>query len=266
MSNSNMTGAAAPTFLDLRNTLPDELKLEILKYTVPSGESYCDVNFQVLNFLVSYSEPALALKYHVVPLLSLSCPSIKPLVIEAFYSQNSFFLMQSEFDLTGFYYPARSVNRYNRAISIWICYNDRWPIEFLSRIAKGELGFARLRSVKIVMSGGQYKVPADSFCEFLEWFGTITFSVGILKIEYRHDKHVKTAVDEQEMLVLDKLTIEGEESKVKSEVTRFYAHEEGSFMDVWPDREELGRHRVTKKVLEIGGRSRGGLIFRLDLS
>jgi hypothetical protein len=57
-----MATATAPTFLDLWNTLPDELKLEILKYTVPSGESYGVTDFWVLNFHHCHNAPNLALK------------------------------------------------------------------------------------------------------------------------------------------------------------------------------------------------------------
>jgi hypothetical protein len=250
-----MATATAPTFLDLWNSFPDDLKLEILKYTVPSRERYSDRSFDVLNFHLCHNAPNLALKYHVV--LLLSCPEIKPLVTEAFYAQNLFALQQEEFDVRGFFYPRRSVNHHIRAISIWIRYTDPWPIEFLSRIAKGQLGFARPRSLKIMMDGGQYKVSADSFREFLEWFGTVTFPVRRLEVVYYHNKRAET---EQEMLVLDKLIIDGEESKVKSEVTRYYERtygtygKEGSLVDVWPEREEHGRERMTKKVLLIAGR------------
>jgi hypothetical protein len=105
-----------------------------------------------------------------------------------------------------------------------------------------------------MMDGDQYKVSADSFREFLEWFGTVTFPVRRLEVVYYHDKRVET---EQEILVLDKLTINGEESKVKSEVTRYYERtygKEGSLVNVWPEREEHCLERITKKVLLIAGR------------
>jgi hypothetical protein len=108
-----------------------------------------------------------------------------------------------------------------------------------------------------MMDGGQYKVSADSFREFLEWFGTVTFPVRRLEVVYYHNKRVET---EREMLVLNKLTIKGEESTVKIEVTRYYKRgygtygKEGGLVDVWLEHEEYGCERITKKVLLIAGR------------
>jgi hypothetical protein len=79
----------------------------------------------------------------------------------------------------------------------------------------------------------------------------VTFPVRRLEVVYRHNKRVGT---EQEMLILNKLTIDGEEIKVKTEVTRYYERKEGSLVDVWPEWERYGRERITKKVLSIAGR------------
>jgi hypothetical protein len=173
--------STSTSFLRGWNTLPDEMKLHILKYTVPSDYTYYASHFQRDGGYRSYKALS-ALEKIVYPLLSID--EIKGLVLEAFYSQNTMAIkygvpddrveyqrllkspLARRFGLLAvkrvgshvgrvtMYLPPLPINNFVRHLKIYIACCDVQALDFLARLAEGKLGFKRLRSVHIVLQGG----------------------------------------------------------------------------------------------------------------
>jgi hypothetical protein len=72
------------TFLTGWRSLPDELKLHILRYVLPSGKTYTEYDFRSRKY---YREDPEDLKKLLYPLLSIE--QCKMMALEVLYSQNT---------------------------------------------------------------------------------------------------------------------------------------------------------------------------------
>jgi hypothetical protein len=241
MSNSTM--ATPPTFLSRWNTLSDELKLEILKYTVPLGKGHtdpCDNSYSCTDFalppdpqdiMLGLSLATLGIQWQppqptpvqlvLYPLLSI--PEIKGLVTEAFYTQNSFTIHQSfKYDEPAIRQPPATANAHIRGLHIRLCYINPLSFAFLCKLSTGGLGFAHLQSLEV-------EIVDDEVC--LDGVAGLEFPVKRLVVRYSHfERSGEEMVDEKEGEVLGKFTICG---MVKKTVVRWYDDKEEKTVGEW---------------------------------
>ena len=243
--------AATSRFLAGWNSLPDELKLHILKYTVPSGNYY-----QALDF--NNIEPRL--RRIVYPLMS--CPEIKGLVMEAFYGQNTLTIKHTPYVFIDpqddvIHYPPPAVSGHVRHLHLHLYQPGIRTFIIFFKIADGTLGFPHLHSIHIDIEGGppRYHQVKDwiasqvAFRNYLGAVGKVEFSARTLMVKYNHDG--SGLVDDMDLPVLEKFNLRAEGGKVQKKVVRYYFSEEESSVQAWPDEDLWWRSRVTKLTLSI---------------
>jgi hypothetical protein len=123
-----------PTFGDLFNKLPTELKLQIIRYIVDEtpAESH-----------ITYRTEMTKKKNNAILWLPTKC-DVYQIVKEVIYSQNKFFVNLAGIGATeAFRYPPKTVNCFIRRLEIAINVRRRdWRV--LQKIAEGKLGFETL--------------------------------------------------------------------------------------------------------------------------
>lgn len=173
-------------------TIPDEIKLGILKHY-----------FDLRNGLHSERYPVLK----QIRVDTVSCvPGIGRLIPEALYKNNTLVIKpsiivskiddQTSQDVSTIKYPPPHLNSYVKHLefrfrtviptSTISLYQSQ--IEWLKKLADGDLGFGRLKSIRIIFPGPRWKSsrgsPLDKFLAELETVGRIAFPVQKLDIEF----------------------------------------------------------------------------------
>lgn len=259
----------APSFINGWRTLPEELKLHILSLVVAPERSK--------RGLLSYHHIDEARYWNQHPFRGvfaslLSFPEIKPLVFEAFYTQNSFFLDYSstDYDIVHgnayMYLPSRRVQKFVRRINIRFSLLSRERLELLEKIASGTSRLENLVSLDIHLptpvrtwfSAIDYDdcILARKFRNYLRCIDDIWFESKCLRITYEHYP-TYTSVDKYETWLLDKLTLHPLMGPRETTWTRFIGvHDESGAqeriqeVDSWSTANTI-RHNTRWTVKEI---------------
>ncbi|KAL6709368.1 hypothetical protein ACN47E_001775 [Coniothyrium glycines] len=144
-----MMGAPEPSNFATRwHGLPSELKLHILSYIIPVGRVYRAISFSKrLDRKLFLKAHGCDLDFDALVFPLLTCPGIAALVKEIFYGQNIMLIRNIP---VGRYlrYPPRTVNGFVKHVNIVLDYKTR-SLDFLRKLAGGELGMQGLRDVTI---------------------------------------------------------------------------------------------------------------------
>ncbi|KAF9690898.1 hypothetical protein EKO04_011067 [Ascochyta lentis] len=221
-------GSENPSFLDNWRTLPEELKLLILEYTVTLSPpyqarliSYYHINdHRYWNFT--------AFRERVVPLLSLlSVPEIKPLVQEAFYTQHSFRLdynrkwNTNSQPLTSFVHLSpHSVRRYVRRLHILASGIEKRMFELLEKVPSSLCGLPNLEFLEI--SFRRLWSSDDVSRGYLDSMEPLGFAVKCLRIAFQHYPMSSSgSADVFETAMLENFTLGAGMRDVDARWTRF---------------------------------------------
>lgn len=151
------TSLATKTFADRWESLPDELKLEILSYILAKDIVYVD------SFCWRHIQRGSPLRSWIFLPHQLS-----QLATEVFYRYSRFDL-ERDVASKQFWYPKPCVNSFIRYLRVRL--DLKWQDwMFLSRLASGELGFDNLQEVGIYIHGDSiYVRPAAEVSEAVKF-------------------------------------------------------------------------------------------------
>jgi hypothetical protein len=227
--------------------LPDELKVEILQYALPCGETFTSLLFDQSHLDDKYLRlkqnrmklplnsqlqfKALRMfQVDVFPLLA--CPEVRHLVPEVFYGQNTMNLTTAP---RHFSYPRSSVGTHVRSVALDMQVTAE-NLLCLEKLATGVCGLPNLHTVD------------------LKAVTTIYLQTKLLRIKYVHRlfrHYTKRLPDPDDMDVLAMFSVESRGKEVKSRVERYElltnkSEEEQKPVSGWPDQEAYHRRlRVT---------------------
>jgi len=125
-------------------SLPDELKLHVLHYTVYQYGFFSGWHFK--NQLVDPPRLQNHLGRTVYPLMSV--PELKPLVVEAFYASNTMLVHFSPVANI----PPRALRPYVRQLHFESGATAA-AFDLLVRFGNGTLGFSRMKRIHLVFNG-----------------------------------------------------------------------------------------------------------------
>jgi hypothetical protein len=252
--------SASTAFLSGWRSLPDELKLQIIKYALPAGGEYD--KFPLERWLYSYkwreevhnhgtplthtSKPSTASQWckiggrpGVVRRLSpfyaiLTVPELQGLAI---YSQNTIDLRQeSEYACTK--WPPPGVRGYVRRLEIGVhCYKPS-VVDFLNKVAGDMSGLNHLHHTKLILQGKPDEFAAD----VMDALDPIGFPTKVLEVSLQHDcRNGGTTCVRLEGFWLDKLTVRGDQSKTTVRLERYFVsmlfdleEDPREFVEDWP--------------------------------
>ncbi|KAF1919087.1 hypothetical protein BDU57DRAFT_568163 [Ampelomyces quisqualis] len=268
-------------------TLPEELKVEVLRNTLPRNLTY---NARIFNAHSPSPErrdtdgplmEAEIYKEVVIPLLSIS--EIRHLVLQVFYAQNTMEVKHGE--LRGAYpnlrtrtaIPPVHIRHLVRYLEIDIRRVDHGAIGFLGRLAAPALGFAGLHHLKLIFRSIPVSMTAASKAihQHLESVNTIAFQTKLLEAEYRHNPHFewhrrrglypnKDGFELLEIPLLNKLSIQRNSVRTNAEPREewlryfdddLHGCEEREYVGAWlPPIQanmppEIYKTRVTRKIV-----------------
>jgi hypothetical protein len=201
---------ATTSFHDGWRTLPDELKLEILRYALPCGKTFKSLQFnkakmeerkdKSLNHTLA--RWVYMFQSEVVPLFT--CSETRDLVPDAFCSQNTMELDQ--FAWMPLLYPPPSIRPLIRSIKMNVMFYNKNGIARLEKLATISHNLPNLRSVDVEVKGNDSKVEA------LASFQEMKFNTKQLRVLYRHHRQnphasIPEPTDPCEMALLSLLTV-----------------------------------------------------------
>jgi hypothetical protein len=242
------------SFLKGWRSLPDELKLQILALALPADHTYREMTFRS-GTSYSLGAPTQQLDDLVYPLLSI--PEVQGLVLEAWYTQNTFsfrdkgdgFHKNASFDL-----PPAHMRPYVRSMQLKINKNGDIGLRLLTAIVDGSLGFKNMHDIEITFDC--YK--SREFTAYLKAMPVLEFPTRSLKVKYRHDVYngpiegfgYGTEVDLTEMPLLEKFSTG--DGRAKLEWVRYYESRKGKEMTkAWPAVTHDNRERFTEKIARV---------------
>jgi hypothetical protein len=240
------------TFLECWSSLPDELKLHILRYVLPSNENYREYDFRSWKYS---QENTGDLKKLFYPLLSIG--HCKHLALEVLYSQNRICIWH-EPELPGTIWPPKHVFQHIRSIELSFKHMGTSILDLLRTIADGTAGFRKLHSMKLDASS------QSDMADFHKTFAAIDimeFPTRVLEIEYKHwtatvpieGYGFGKLYDTFEMALLDKFTVQGRNENTTVSLERYHVDRTGEkeIVDGWPDISYDLRTRYTRKVVSL---------------
>jgi hypothetical protein len=258
---------ATTSFLNGWRTLPDELKLEILRYALP-----CDETFKSLQFSKAKIEErqdkspnrplarwVWMFQSEVVPLLT--CSETRDLAPEAFYSQNTMELDQ--FAWMPLQYSPPSIRPHIRSIKMNVMFHNKNGIARLEKLATISHNLPNLRSIEVEVKGNDSKVEA------LASFQEMAFNTKQLRVLYRHHRQnphasIPEPTDPCEMALLSLLTVLPRGKDVQQRLERLsypdydpigfrsWTDRQGQLVEEWPERQPGKQSdRMTRKIIWI---------------
>jgi hypothetical protein len=274
----------SPEFL----ALPDEIKVMILKYTLPSGLTLTAGTFNKKPLSISdkgyfdFAEESYELNKKVqkdfettvVPAL-VAILAIKNIVYEVLYETNKVCIARP--DANAFWYPPASINKWVRRVVLRTETDDS-GLAFLRRFASGAFGFPNLLEVDIELKGwGESDVDDEAWVSVGEKYkamAPIKLTMKKMTVSYRHvgrqvyhdwssriDVTVRLFRDGWVMVVLGKMLLEdGKEDKTRWE--RYWGRDWESMNDEeFPETEDFDLYgypdiddqtpRKTVKIMEV---------------
>jgi hypothetical protein len=253
--------SASTAFLSGWRSLPDELKLQIIKYALPAGDEYDEYTLE--RWLYSYkrreevhnhgtplthtSKPSPASQWckiggrpGVVRCLSpfytlLSVPELKGLALEAVCSQNTTYLTQG-CKYGGPRWPPQDVRGYVRRLEIKVhCYEPSM-IDFLNKVASDMSGLNHLHHTKLILKG----YPDQFITDVMDVMDPIEFPTRVLEVSLHHV--CGTTCEKLEGSWLGKLTVRGDQSKTTVRLERYFIsmwssdpeEDPQEFVEDWP--------------------------------
>ncbi|KAF2824718.1 hypothetical protein CC86DRAFT_407876 [Ophiobolus disseminans] len=271
------------TFLKGWNTLPDELKLQILKYLVNHVKyNPCPLNmFSFIIFeaffhaafwdvkgwtdsidptkrrletlgLISLStkEEGTAEEHRFRTVALLSIPVVKDIAREALYSINPCRVEASN-KLETMKWPPVELRRCIQHLHLRFTELQPFIIEVLFGIASGKFGVENLNRLELAIEHGVYE---QSTLEALQAIDVIELPARILKVYYS-----RSGGFELEEPLLSKLTIHGNKEDLLERWDRGYhtmAWDSVRKVEAWPDVEDMDtsvRQRRTVKMIWMRG-------------
>ena len=243
---------ALPPLLNLWRTLPEELKLEVVRYIVPSENIITEDG---LDWMCSKKG-----QYNHVDLYTyLSIPEIKPLVLEALYKQNIVRIECPQFSPLGLYspssprpddrtrgllsprygqvdirspilFPPRSARTHIRRISIDIPRLDTYVLRVLADLANGSSGFSNFHLVCLHIGAVDDQARFDDLKSYVSRMEQLAFPTRRLEIKYYQAKFFHFVEgfgygwphDALEVPLLEKLTVQVGKSSPKETFERWF--------------------------------------------
>jgi hypothetical protein len=188
-------------FLAGWRSLPDELKLHVLRYVLPSNETYSESDFR-------------GCKYYPTNFLSLlSVEQCKDLALEVLYGQNTVYITHSraENTLPGTEWPPKYVFQHIKSIELYFRHIGSSILDLLRNIVDGTANIAHLHSLKLHICSGCLNIDSRNAFAAIE---VMEFPTRVLEVKYRHsiinlfEKYVSgPPYDTSEMVFLDKFTV-----------------------------------------------------------
>jgi hypothetical protein len=215
--------------LDAFLALPDELKVEILRYILPSQIFGVNNSTRKLHHLRHPEYPQLVEK-DVIPLL-LTIPDTKDIIYDVIFASDTVYKDTIQ---NAIWYPRPSVAAFVRRVVVNLDSNDQ-SLAFLSRFASGELGFSNMVDVVVNLNGNSIHMQTaqlrmgkvemrDAFAKKREAIEPIIFDAKKVPVAYEHaPNHVweeDTRMpllklrDTWAQLLLEKMKLKGGEKEV----------------------------------------------------
>jgi hypothetical protein len=257
--------ATQPSFLTGWHNLPDELKILVLRYALPSGERFSrhDIWHGTPKEDSRSKKGKTLFAIGVIPFLA--CDEIASMATEVVYSQNTLCINIScihQNKMTPVKMPPRTVRQHVRSI-LFVLGVEPFSVETLQKLA--ELGFTNLQCVDVEIEGFKWGLISS--------MGRIKIPTQMLRVHYRHDtkmaltrgsqSHQNYAPDDLGIPVWDMFTIAGEDARIQEtyeRVCRYYRKDENGKARLWYERVEewptvidnrQPHMRETKKVVWI---------------
>ena len=274
------------TFLQGWHKLPDELKVMILRYAVPYGETFSSVNVNKSaldqecrrvarhgpsRFRWQQEKIDQLRKYetHVMPLLT--CPETAGLAAEIFYAQNNM-VLRSMGD-RAFWRPPSNMLPFIRSVETSVVVSNSM-FEFfardLSALSQLTLGLPNLRNLILVVVAHDYYGERTKFVDSVNAMAPIALNTRRLDIRFQHghrhdiasygrvhkrDSVVPRSPDPLAIPLLAKFTVVSAETVVQNHLGYYYEGpvlRQRIFVDDWPQEIVLGRaSMVTRRVVWI---------------
>lgn len=217
--------AHEPSFLDAWRTLPEELKLHILNRVLAPEPS------ETSRGLVAYHDIKEARYWNQYPFLDLTlplleCTEIKPLVLEAFYTQNTFLLDYGSSSFNVIHRPPGKIAAFVRRLRMRLRLWTKEGLQFLERVATETNKLEQLCSVDLVFaspwgliwhsdSSTHRKQKAMEYSNSLDGMARVCFKCRCLRIT-----HENNSIGRDDPLLLDKLTLHPEMGDTQTAWTR----------------------------------------------
>jgi hypothetical protein len=235
--NAPKPSASQPrqNIIDAFLALPDELKVEILRYILPRQTftvTDFNRNLRHLNFL-EYMEPH-PLETNVKPLI-LTIPDMKDIIYDVMFSSDTVHIRNIH---NAIWYPRSSVATFVRSVVLDLDFNDQ-SLAFLRRFVSGELRFSNMVDVVVHLNGNSDRVQVaqqdmgkaeivemrNAFAKKLEAMEAIVFDTKTVTVAYKHARNHVWAEDPRmpllklrdtwAQLLLEKMKLKGGEKKVQ---------------------------------------------------
>jgi hypothetical protein len=245
-------------FLKGWSSLPDEMRLQILRYVLPAGKTYKEFDFRCWRFLWKEEEQD-EFRALLYPLLSVA--QLQNLALEAFYTQNITYIHYWR-DREKILWPPSVVHHHIQSIRVCISQYSCSAPEFLCNLANGTSRFGRLRRVAIDLESSD--VHKRRFQDVFAALDVLKFQTCLLEVTYDHitpNKWVDgygfgTPCDKFEMPFLDKFFVRGKEENITVALERYFTHwgtGEKEYVDAWPELVDHSMPRSTRKIVSIKG-------------
>jgi len=258
--------------IDYFLALPDELKLQILRLALPNRQKFrrsCHCRIRE-----SYTHDGLACYKDCWLNLVRAIPGMAGMIYEVFYGQNTM-VVCNPFAMENRAFPPHSINMFVRHLHINITLTLK-SLNYISRLANGDMGFPDLRSVEIDIDGrvlpylrssveatetldltddeNEFPPAIEEMRHSLKAMAPMLFHTQKLKITYKHAWltvtdpvliWIRTQVcDPVEELLLQKIAI-AEAQNSDAKLCRYYRsgespESEKEYVDTWPEREAVG--------------------------
>jgi hypothetical protein len=229
------------------------LKLEVMGYTMCSDGGFSWYYFGKHDYDADFPKAQLPQEF---VFLLMSIPEIKPLVVEAFYSRNTF-VLQGDGDV--FYspkdkviLPPRSLRKHIRYLEVRC--NTRSPdFASLAEIADSSLGFGKMKSVRIEIQGSWIydKLPSlEAVQKDVTIANTVIFDTSLLEITYHHIWGGDAFTDPTEMPMMDKFGLKHVSDQGEESLVRYYGRSGRDTVDAWPFGPDTSASvRITRKTM-----------------
>jgi hypothetical protein len=237
-------------------SLPDEIKLQILRHTLPSNDTYSYERFRKWSFVFEKNHRD-DFRELVIPLLSV--PALYGMVLEALYSQNTMYIKKYVIEGSR-KLPRVGVRHHVRLLELHASEYAPSMLGFLWKFAATSTPFQNLQTLAIDFDGdinedGKLKTALKSMAP-------MKFPVRILTMKYRHAVMYKTFVegygigffgDDLEMPLLCKFSIVGNSAGVTEKWERYCTTYDGSkvVVQAWPGVVRNIRQRYTRKTVSL---------------
>ena len=271
-----------PPFLARWRNLPDELKVQILTFTIPHNEKYTHRDFTAPE---QHPRPRPAAEaYHNLVIPFLSVREIAGMVAEVFYGQNTIsieYVQRSELEVllyrvcghqsplasclhTTTMLPPPQTLGLVRHLEVNITTLTPQTLWFLQSLASN---LTNLHHLSIPIGRGTSLAQREELRlrNHLDMISIIKFQTRVLEVEFVHEFQARAdamcfrrnyiILDALEMSILEKLSVAGE-GKLVERLERYYGDwgncvATREYVSVWPTVEYGTRKRITRKVVEM---------------